>query len=182
MALLSMAHVTVSDAVGQTNTLVRQLIRADGVLLKADRGHALGAVPRNAVWRMAGTQPWPRCRAAVSSLCRAISTTHSNAGHSTVLPIRRVAHFSLTPVMAATVAILPTIGVLRVPMLAAMMQWLRAHAVGNAVVPCAANASCKRATVATDQYAAGPVAYGNGHCKRPAQWKQRWKAIMPRAS
>jgi hypothetical protein len=38
MSLLSMAHVTVGDAVGETNaTLVRQLIRADGRLLKADR-------------------------------------------------------------------------------------------------------------------------------------------------
>lgn len=38
MALLSMAHVTFSDAVGETNsTLVKQLIRADGMLLKADR-------------------------------------------------------------------------------------------------------------------------------------------------
>jgi hypothetical protein len=38
MSLLSMAHVTFSDAVGETNdTLVKQLIRADGMLLKADR-------------------------------------------------------------------------------------------------------------------------------------------------
>ena len=38
MSLLSMAHVTFSDAVGETNkTLIDQLIRADGVLLKADR-------------------------------------------------------------------------------------------------------------------------------------------------
>jgi hypothetical protein len=38
MALLSMAHVTFSDAVGETNaTLIKQLIRADGMLLKADR-------------------------------------------------------------------------------------------------------------------------------------------------
>ena len=38
MALLSMAHVTFADAAGETNsTLVKQLIRADGMLLKADR-------------------------------------------------------------------------------------------------------------------------------------------------
>ena len=38
MALLSMAHVTFSDAVGETNkTLVMQLIRSDGMLLKPDR-------------------------------------------------------------------------------------------------------------------------------------------------
>jgi hypothetical protein len=38
MALLSMAHVTFSDAVGESNgTLIRQLIRSDGMLLKADR-------------------------------------------------------------------------------------------------------------------------------------------------
>ena len=38
MSLLSMAHVTFSDAVGETNkTLIDQLIRADGMLLKADR-------------------------------------------------------------------------------------------------------------------------------------------------
>ena len=38
MALLSMAHVTFSDAVGETNsTLIKQLIRADGMLLKTDR-------------------------------------------------------------------------------------------------------------------------------------------------
>jgi hypothetical protein len=38
MSLLSMAHVTFADAVGETNaTLVKQLIREDGLLLKADR-------------------------------------------------------------------------------------------------------------------------------------------------
>jgi hypothetical protein len=38
MSLLSMAHVTFSDAVGETNrTLIMQLIRADGMLLKPDR-------------------------------------------------------------------------------------------------------------------------------------------------
>ena len=38
MSLLSMAHVTFGDAVGESNkTLLMQLIRADGLLLKADR-------------------------------------------------------------------------------------------------------------------------------------------------
>lgn len=38
MSLLSMAHVTFGDAVGETNkTLIMQLIRKDGMLLKADR-------------------------------------------------------------------------------------------------------------------------------------------------
>ena len=38
MSLLSMAHVTFADAVGETNgTLIMQLIREDGMLLKADR-------------------------------------------------------------------------------------------------------------------------------------------------
>ena len=38
MSLLSMAHVTFGDAVGETNkTLIMQLIRADGMLLKPDR-------------------------------------------------------------------------------------------------------------------------------------------------
>jgi hypothetical protein len=38
MSLLSMAHVTFGDAVGETNaTLIKQLVRADGLLLKADR-------------------------------------------------------------------------------------------------------------------------------------------------
>ena len=38
MALLSTAHVTFSDAVGEANrTLLMQLVREDGVLLKPDR-------------------------------------------------------------------------------------------------------------------------------------------------
>merc|ERR1712178_209912 len=38
MSLLSMAHVTFSDAVGESNaTLLKQLIRSDGLLLKPDR-------------------------------------------------------------------------------------------------------------------------------------------------
>jgi hypothetical protein len=38
MSLLSMAHVTFADAVGESNaTLIKQLIREDGMLLKTDR-------------------------------------------------------------------------------------------------------------------------------------------------
>ena len=88
MSLLSMAHVTFSDAVGETNkTLIDQLIRADGMLLKADR--PVTAIDAQFQAMMFGQWPGEKSKQTAGSLytmpcdkanaAQSWSWTHANA-------------------------------------------------------------------------------------------------------